>query len=420
MEDEIKPREFLNLLLEHWRWISALTLIAAAAAFALSSLAPTRYTSTATLAIIKPSYLFRLDADADTEISRLENEKAYLGLALSDGVLTQLLHHPAGRPALGKFETLTDLRKILSATAGLDPSLMVFSATDGDPQRAAQIANAWAELYVDYIKDVFSQNSANQAYFAASLPLASERLDRAETDLAAFQSTNLENILEVSLTARLTALNDFLAARQSLELVMADAISLHQQLAALPPDAPPSPGDDLAGLLTGLNSLSKQDLPLQITLPADGGSLNWATAGELAAYLNHVITALETKSLSLLDSATALEPEILSLQQQLTATQAERGRLELERDLAQAGYATMSQILQELTIAVDSGFNDVSLVSRASMPTSKASPKRIINTALAGAAGLLFSIITLVGWTWWTKPRTDLERSKPTESVQGQ
>ncbi len=424
MEDEIDIREYVLTLVRHWRLIVGLTLAAAVMAFAVSSFLPKQYAASATIAITNPRYVLQFDPRIETVTNVQINAKAYLGLATSDAVLAQLLEAPAVASLIDGNGTLENLRRMLAAKAGGDPSLVVLTVTDTDPARAAAIANAWAELYVAYIGDVYGQNQQNQTFFETQVTEAAGRLKQAEADLVAYQAINSANVIDATLKSRLNTLTGYLNAQQSLELVIQDATSLRPRLATQDPTAAASMGDDLAALLLEVNSLSSPaaesgssgsspTLPIQLQLPGGATSLSGRTVSEQIAYLDELVTALRAKSEELQTAAEALKPEILSLQQQLAAAQTEEARVTQVRDLAQEAYTTVARKAEEAGIAAASGSGDVSLASRASVPTEKVGPKRALITALAGAVGLMLSVVAAFGWEWWkggdkpTLPVTD-------------
>ena len=412
MEDEIDLREYVRMLMRHWRLVVSLAVVAAGVAFAVSSFLPKRYEASAIVAITRPRYTLQFDPRIQTVDNLQTNAKAYLGLATSDDLLMKLLEAPAVAPLIDGTQTLADLSQRVKAGSGADPSLVELKVSDTDPARAANIANTWAELYVTYVSEVYGQAQSDKTFFEAEVVKAEARLRRAEADLVAYQAANPTNIINAALDSKLEALAGYLSAQQSLALVIQDAASLRARLGAQNPETQTSLGDDLAALLVEINSLSslvsragsqsdRSPLPIQLQLPADAASVTGKTVSEQIAYLDKLADALRTKSEELQAAADALQPGILSLQEQLAKAQTEEARLKQEQGLAEEAYTLVARKAEEARISAASGSSDVRLASRASAPTVPVSPRRMLNTGIAGAMGLMVSVFAVYVWEWW-------------------
>ncbi len=265
MEEEIDLREYLDVLVRRWKWIVALAVIAALAAAAVSFfvLKPT-YEARALVLITNPRYQLRFDPRLET-ISDIETaSKAYPTLAVSDDLLKQVLDS-LDPPLPETQRTLQALRGKVSASAGADPSLLQLTTTNGDPERAAQIANTWAEQYVIYVNELYGRRSEDVAFFNEQFEAARSVLDAAEEALVDYEARNQQSILQARLTAKQSALRDYLSAQHELSQVIEDAKSLRRQLEAQPQSAPASLGNELAALLLEIEGLSQDgELPVQL------------------------------------------------------------------------------------------------------------------------------------------------------------
>ena len=158
MEEEIDLREYINVLLRHWYWIAGLALVAALAAFVVSSFLPPTYEATAMVVVTQPRYLFQFDP-------RVENvpfdptllSKGYPIFATSDQLL-QSVADGIDPPLPPQDSSPGRLRKILTAQTAGDPTLIKLTAQSGDARQAARLANVWAEGFVDQLNNVYGGN----------------------------------------------------------------------------------------------------------------------------------------------------------------------------------------------------------------------------------------------------------------------
>ena len=60
MEDEIDLRAYIEVLLRHWKWIIALAVLAAIAAFVVNSLLPFTYEADSVVIVTEPRYQLRI------------------------------------------------------------------------------------------------------------------------------------------------------------------------------------------------------------------------------------------------------------------------------------------------------------------------------------------------------------------------
>jgi uncharacterized protein involved in exopolysaccharide biosynthesis len=325
-------------------------------------------------------------------------------LATSDDLLRQVLD--ALNPSLTEDEqTLQALRSKVTASAGADPSLLQLAATNGDPERAAQIANTWAEQYVEYVNELYGRRSEDVVFFSEQLEAARNALESAEEALVEYEARNQQSTLQARLNAKRSALNDYLNAQHELTLVIEDARTLRQQLAEQPASAPASLGDDLTALLLEIQGLSQNtELPLQLQV-VGGGTLSNKTVEEQADALSDLIAALEDRLAELEAQAETLSAEILPLQEALQQATTEKARLTREHELARSTFTTLANKVEEARIAAQDETGEVRLASRASVPTEPTGPRKLTNIVIAGFLGLVVGVFVAFFVEYWQSPR---------------
>jgi tyrosine-protein kinase Etk/Wzc len=283
---------------------------------------------------------------------------------------------------------------MLKAKTGGDPSIVNLSVTNRDAQRVAEIANTWANLYVRQVNDLYGKSADQLKFFEGQLAQAKNDLDAADQALVEFQKRNDLAILQAQLSAKQSALGNYLGMNESLVLLQQNVKSLQDQLARRPADSPSSLGDDLAQLMIQVSALSAQSssLPIQLQMPSTG-SLSDRTVGQQAAYLADLAKTIESRQAEAKKQAEALPIEIRALQGQIQETSTEAARLTRQRDLAQTVYTTLAQKVKETQISAQDASGSVRLAGSAVVPERPMSKKLLTNTAI----GLMLGLMAIIG-----------------------
>jgi uncharacterized protein involved in exopolysaccharide biosynthesis len=395
-EDETDLREYLRVLLAHWRLVAATTILAALAALAVSLIVQPPYEATALVAITGARYEFQFNPSVEGNAIPvgIPPYKAMLALATADDLLQSVFTEiEAELPT--DVVNLDDFREMLEAKASGDPSVLGLTASAETPILASEIASTWANRFVAYVNDIYQRNAEDLTFFAAQAEEARGRLEETEQDLIEFQARNEAAVLQARLDSRMSLLSSYLATQNSLTIINRNVRALRSQLEALPPGSASGLGDDLAALglqILALNAGS--GTPVQIQL-AEGASLSNRTAGEQAGYLADL---QQTIGEQLVELTTAMDPlpgEILALQGQIQELDTEGSRLETARDLARDSYLSVSRKLEETRILSQSTEGDARLASLAATPVRPPSQRKLLKTGLAGAVGLMLGVFAV-------------------------
>ncbi len=415
MEDEIDLRVYINVLIRYWPLIVGLTVVAGVAAFVVSLLLPAQYQATAVVVVTRPLYQFQLapgiqnlpESAAGTQVL---SGKAALDLATSDTMIQDLLGQIGNDLPLAE-RSLVPLREMLKAAQGGDASIVKLTVTNRDPQRVAKIANAWASLYVRQVNDLYGQSAEQLKFFESQLTQAKSDLDTADQALVDFQKRNDASVLQAQLTAKQTALSNYLNLNESLKLLLQNVHSLQDQLARQPASDPSTLGDDLSTLALQVNALNAQSgIPIQLQMPSTG-TLSNRTVGQQAAYLADLAKTIEAKQTEVKQQADAAPTEIMALQGQIQESNTENARLTRQRDMAQNVYTTLSQKVGETRIATQDTSGRVRLASAAAVPEKPLGGK-LKNTAIAAVLGLFLGVVAAFAIEYFKQPQVE-PQAKP-------
>ncbi len=405
MEEEIDLREYIAILLKYKYWIVGLAVVAAIMALGVSFLLPPRYQAKALVAVIKPRYAMKFDPRFETVNDVQLPYKAYPVLATGDEIIVSLMAK-VGDMLSEDGHSVSELRDMLEAKNSADPSMIELVVTDRDPKRAAQIANQWAEIFVNHANDLYSQSKIELVFFEEQLKEAESTLDKAEKDLIEFQARNEAGILNARLNDKKAALNGYLRVARSLRLIIQDARSLRERLRTQDSGDRAALGDELASLFLEIDALNSEQLPIQLQI-SGSQSLSDKTVGEQIAFLDSLIQVLDDKRVILEQEADALKPDILRLQEELQKVQTEEERLLTARQVARETFVTISRKLAEARIAAQDPSGEVQLASRAEPPDRPVSPRKMLNTAVAGVLGMLIGVFGAFAIEYWQQGETD-------------
>jgi succinoglycan biosynthesis transport protein ExoP len=424
MGDEIDLRQYVGVLIRRWKWIVGLALAAAVAALVVSFLIPPTYEATALVAVTEPRYVMRFDERFET-VNRIQTVyQAYPELATSDDLLQDLLTRLDPLPQ--GVETAQHLREMSEARPGMDPSMVRLAVRSGDSEEAARVANVWAGLFVTRANAIYGSHSEEQVrFFESQLERAQLELEAVEQALVAFQARYQGAVLEAQLASAQQDLRDYLVEQREIERAVRNARALKANVADQPVDRLVSPGDDLTALLLQIQAFNvqtsrpvqpvqreSQDAKLEVR-PSEGGLSVWLqisdatllsserTAGELAVFLDGLVATLEAREEEIAAQVVSLEPQILTLQQQLQEVQTEKDQLLRAQEVAQETYVTLAYKVEETRIAADDTSGEVRLASRASVPERPASPRKMLNTVVAGTLGLMLGVSGAFAVEWW-------------------
>jgi capsular polysaccharide biosynthesis protein len=147
MEEEVDLRGYIGVLLKHWKIIVSITVIAGLVAGLVSFLPSRSYEAKAGV-VYMPEY-----GDSDEEESTLTTaQQTLIALVESNSVASQVVEQLGDRLEPGERGLASLLSKVRVANQG---DFIEIKVKDPDPEKAADIANAWAESYVSYVNGLY-------------------------------------------------------------------------------------------------------------------------------------------------------------------------------------------------------------------------------------------------------------------------
>jgi uncharacterized protein involved in exopolysaccharide biosynthesis len=412
VEQEIDLRPYVTAVLDRWYWILGFGLLGALLGLGVSLIMDPTYEATALVAVTVPRERVEFDARIQTVIDSQPLE-AYPELARSDELLVAL-RDQLPDSAL----SLKELRDMTSASPGSDPSLINLTVEHNDPEFAAEVANLWATLFVQWANQIYGYQGDEQlVFFETQLEEAQTTLAAAEDALISFQARNRLAILENQLSAVQQTQADYLAKQRQTDLILQDISGLLSQEQGGTADI-----DQLASVLLQVRALGGVPVgaemggsPWQLQLNVDG--LSSAAPADQRAIILDLQDILLTQSDQINERLAALEPQILTVQEQVEAATVEEGRLTRDFEVAVETYTTLARTVDEKRITSQDTTSGVKLASRTAVPDEPSAPNVLLNAIIAGVAGVVLATLAVIGLSWWRTEQQTAESPAPGPAI---
>jgi non-specific protein-tyrosine kinase len=236
-------RRWLTVLRSWWWLVVASVVLAGGVAFYVSSNLPKVYEGTTTL--IVGQSLTAVNPNTDQLQASQQLSRTYANVATTRPILQKAIEQ------LGLSVTPEDLAKVVTAKATADTTFLTIAAQDGDPARAADIANAVAQQLVAASPALQGRQADVQSFIDRDLAATQAEIEQTQADV-----TRLTNLpyRTAEQDQQLQGLQDRLASLRSTyaTLVQYSSNSAANLLAVVEPAVPP-PGPVSPRLL--LNTL---------------------------------------------------------------------------------------------------------------------------------------------------------------------
>jgi protein tyrosine kinase modulator len=405
LEEDFDLRPFIEALQTSWKLILGVSFLTAFSAFLVSSFLPLDYQINAIVAYLEPDASFQFD-DRIFENQISTPLKALPELAKSDEVIELVIESLPQTYELDREE----LKQQLTVKQGDDVSLIRFTANAEDPEKAAQLANVWAETFTVWANNLYSdQSGAQLQFFEDQLVQAEERLAVANQNFADFsefnQTTIISNTLQIAQQEHIAELKSY----NGFEKLSADAEALQSLIQSQAANRSVSYADQLSYLRLQLEAFGGENVPIFLQATSDLELSSISPESQIAT----LVSFREIMGQQLVETENnlkELETEILDLQQRLQESTSEESRLLREVRVANQTVTTLGFKVEEEKISTLNTNDGFRIVSHAAVPQNPIGPRRLFNTAIAGILGFSLSIFFIMIWVWWQdrEPTTNM------------
>lgn len=440
-EEEIDLRVYIDTLLRRRRLIITLALGMALVAMIVSFMLPPTYEAQAALSVAPRRSNITLTEDftlSEEEINQLDmNQRgeALTEIARSLKVAQAVMEtHPN---LDGEAATANSMVNKIEVSMKND--LLVITASADTPEKAAALATAWAEATQNQINAVYTFNTEIIAEIQSEMGEAWEEYRTAqqaletflsESDISALESrikiveTLLKEYEQASAESAAARYTERLSAQQNeLNKLYNQKINIQQQLTdARTLSAQLSQTEDVITDTWG-TALAFINLQANAYGGSPGSMLQFDLTGNAppltASTVELVITSLESKMIevekqiaTLSDQLGEVETEasplmkenalqtqveeltedLSTLEAQLEAQEAQQTQLTEARNVAWTTYTSLSNKQREIKVQESVAASEARLAFEALPPDNPSGPDKKLNTAVAGALGLMLGV----------------------------
>jgi len=440
MEQEIDLRPYFRAIVQAWKPILSMMLIAALGAAIFSYFMPRPSMANAQLLVLPTASQVSLDPRFTTRETTVTNagmqRQALIDLASSpvmEARAAQELGLTGSRPGalLGKVE--------VSATS----DLLTFTVSDDDALAATRLAEVWARSYEALVNELYTGVEAQAQRIDGEMGDALSRYEEAQRSLEAFltqgetvsvdqEVQRLEGLLAVSREAQQLLYANHLTRTQELSLLIDDARTVRAQINTGSPFA-----DTLADLALRSRAAGGVPLPLSLRFESPDAFTQGraVTANDLdqlisvlererdrfvsqAAELSSAIAAGESSSVGLEQATRArYEQELATASSRLEGLKSRETLLTARRDLALESLKVLQAKSAELALAKAVPTVNVRFIGSSAIAPSSAAVSTVVAVILATALAFGLSVLVVIAMELMRRirPGSDVPTSSPGE-----
>ena len=421
MEADIDIRRYLEVLLSHWRFIAGATLITAVVVLVVSFILPPVYEARAGLIIARArsqvTFEPTLRTLSEEQLSALRvdtriRQETLEALVMSPVVAIQVIEKlgDALKPAERRASELLEEGIKAEVSKG---ELITIKWRDRDPSQAALIANTWAESYEAYVNELYGTSSDVPESIEAQLESARSNYDTAQSALVAFTGDNRITELSAEIASRKGSLDyQYTVITQTTELI-ANARALLSQANEGGRSGAGAVANGLALVrlqTSALTDSARSPFDLQFTLN-EGHQilLNTEAQGKDIETLIIVLEDWRNDAYATIRDSSLLQ-DILQLEEELEREEARERELLQDRDLAWQTRTALARKADEVNVAAKSAGSEVKFAVPAIVPHDSVSPRKGVNTVVAGVLGFIIGVFGAFVMEYRANPGQKMER----------
>ena len=393
--------ELIDYLLVLWRWKTLIvlgTVVAAAAALAVSFVMPKVYEATTTLMVLKSKF----GSDQLLGPQQLAfTAKTYEGIVKNSGALSE---------ALVKFKLTQppynlkrrDFQRLVDINAVKDTALLTLSVELGEPQLAADVANFLAQRAIG-LNDRLNQGEVGEShtFMETQVDRTAASMKEAQAALATFEKEADIEIVRKQEEVSLDRLGNLQAQRTKVEADLAavtgDLASLDKDVRQQPPTLKTSRTlvEDPA-YQQALAKLSRADINALLGINMQSEQLNptYSFLQQKLAEDHREAAGLTARKRELDRLLAENDKQLAELQNELTEKTTRLESLTRAYELERDSYKLLRSRLDAANVEVVSKTSLLKVVDPALPPQRHVRPRKGLNTAVGGFAGL-FGMIML-------------------------
>lgn len=417
LDEEISLRDIVLVLLRRKWIIVGITAASVVAAVVLSWwVLPTVYEAKVTIAVPVSAS----PPPAQQGASPVEALVRAAGGPLNLSVEGYRLHvkHPAVLQAalekVGVKKSVGEFANAVSTKVLKDTSLIEVTVEEQDPALAAKLANALAEEYIRYLRQLGADQSTRAAaVLEEQMKQADQRLSAAMEEWKQFlASAPGADELKAELEARV---QDLTALKIEADLVEVEVAATAASLEAAEADlARMSPviatrrsltDDDVLRELVSALSGDRASALRGLSVTTEDVNEAYTQAMNRVASLRSDLAGLRTRLAGVRQAVAAARKEVQNLRVQLAEQQVQEDKLRTKLEAARESYLALARKYEEISAAGTGELlaTGIQIVGPAEVPDTPVKPRRLLNVAVATVLGLMVGVFAAFFADYWER-----------------
>jgi uncharacterized protein involved in exopolysaccharide biosynthesis len=243
-EEEFDLREYIGVLIKHWKLIALVGFLAAFSAGVVSLLTPPTYEATAGVVVVKSKMDITFDpkmktlteedlavAGASAAVNLETRRETFAGLVENGAIAAQVIEE-LGDELDEEEREPAGLMEMVEGEVKAKSDLIQITVAANDPSKAADIANAWAKAYEQRVNAIYGsvpEYSSVQSEGAE----ARDEYDQAEKALTAFIADNRIDEFDRLIAEKQHIINSLQSATQTaVTTVITEEVKARSQIIA--------------------------------------------------------------------------------------------------------------------------------------------------------------------------------------------
>jgi len=227
MEEGMDLRQYVVVLVKHWKLIILATLVAALPAAFISFTTPPVYEARASVAIIKSGWEIVFNPEFRTlsedemaargipAVDLTERRKALASLVANPIIAWKVIEELGSYLPQEEQNPSRLLGMVDGKVGGEKGDLIEIVVSSTDPEKAARIANAWGKAYEECVNALYSASPGSVVAVGQQLEDARKEYEEREQALVAFMAENELDELNMLIEEKLNIIQAHISSRNA-------------------------------------------------------------------------------------------------------------------------------------------------------------------------------------------------------------
>lgn len=239
-EIEIDLKKYVTIVTSRWRLVLTSILIAGILGAMIGLAMPSPYEATSTIAIVKTSTQVEFDPrfktltqdEMNATATTADTRRATFQGLVENGAIASRVVSDVATLLTSAERNPTELLNKVDAALGGRGDLILIRVRDADPQKAAEIANAWAREYERYVNSLYSGAPVEYSTSISSeYQRALSESNTSQTALEQYIATSPLEQLQSTISETKQLLDSLQSGRQNaLTLVISEQLKVNSEI----------------------------------------------------------------------------------------------------------------------------------------------------------------------------------------------